>query len=107
MLYRWLIAAGAFVTAFGLFVPGAQAFDESKYPNLKGQWERIGSPRWDDAHAPLTPEYRAVWEATIKDMAQGGQGMDPTYACIPPGMPRIMNVYDPMEIVITPRSPTS
>ena len=103
MLYRWLIAAGAFVTAFGLFVPGAQAFDESKYPNLKGQWERIGSPRWYDAHAPLTPEYRAVWEATIKDMAQGGQGMDPTYACIPPGMPRIMNVYDPMEIVITPK----
>jgi hypothetical protein len=103
MLYRRLIAAGAFVTALGLSVLDAQAFDESKYPSLKGQWERIGSPRWDDAHAPLTPEYRAIWEASLKDMAQGGQGVDPTYTCIPPGMPRIMNVYDPMEIVVTPK----
>jgi hypothetical protein len=105
MSYRCLIAAGTLVAAMiGLSGPGAQAFDESKYPNLKGQWERIGGPRWDDAHAPLTAEYRAIWEESLKDMAQGGQGIDPTYTCIPPGMPRIMNAYDPMEIVVTPRT---
>jgi hypothetical protein len=105
MSYRRLIAAGIVAAAaIGLCGPSAQAFDETKYPNLKGQWERIGGPRWDDAHAPLTPEYRAIWEASLKDMAQGGQGIDPTYTCVPPGMPRIMNAYDPMEIVVTPRT---
>ncbi len=102
MLYRSLIAAGALVAALCASGPGARAFDESKYPSLKGQWERIGSPRWDDAHAPLTPEYKAIYEANLKDMAEGGQGIDPTFTCISPGMPRIMNVYDPMEIVVMP-----
>src|SRR5712671_645044 len=70
----------------------ALAFDQSKYPDLKGRWLRMGSPRWDDANAPLTPEYQAIYQANLKDMAQGGQGIDPTYTCISPGMPRIMNV---------------
>jgi hypothetical protein len=81
---------------------GALAFDQSKYPDLKGQWVRVGSPRWDDDHAPLTPEYQAIYQANLKDMAAGGQGIDPTYTCLSPGMPRIMNVYDPMEVVVTP-----
>jgi len=96
-----LIAVCA-LTAAWIAAPPAHAFDESKYPNLKGQWERIGSPRWDDEHAPLTPEYQAIYKANLKDMAEGGQGIDPTYTCMSPGMPRIMNVYDPMEIVVTP-----
>jgi hypothetical protein len=80
----------------------ARAFDQSKYPDLKGQWERVGSPRWDDDHAPLTAEYQAIFQANLKDMKEGGQGIDPTYTCLSPGMPRIMNAYDPMEIVVTP-----
>jgi hypothetical protein len=82
----------------------AQAFDQSKYPDLKGQWLRVGSPRWDDAHAPLTPEYQAIYQANLKDMREGGQGIDPTYTCLSPGMPRIMNAYDPMEVVVTPNT---
>src|SRR5580704_13548785 len=35
-------------------------------------------------------------------MAKGGQGDDPTYLCVSPGMPRQMSVYEPMEIVVTP-----
>ena len=32
---------------------GARAFDESKYPDLKGQWDRTAPPRWlDHAHRP-------------------------------------------------------
>src|ERR1700732_2098890 len=80
----------------------ALGFDQSRYPDLKGQWLRVGSPRWDDDHAPLTSEYQAIYQANLKDMATGGQGIDPTYTCLSPGMPRIMNVYDPMEIVVTP-----
>ena len=102
MSMRILLIAACALAAACVGAPPAHAFDESRYPNFKGQWERIGSPRWDDEHAPLTPEYKAIFEANTKDMAAGGQGVDPTYTCISPGMPRIMNVYDPMEIVVTP-----
>jgi hypothetical protein len=88
----------------------AQAFDESKYPDWKGQWRRAdpGPPRFDPSkplnaqQAPLTDEYKAVHAASMADQKAGGQGNDPTYTCVPPGMPRIMSIYDPMEIIITP-----
>ena len=92
-------------------VSSAQAFDESKYPDWAGEW-RLGPPtKWDPSkppgrgqEAPLTPEYQAVFEANLADQAAGGQGTDPTYICIPDGMPRAMNVVFPMEIVITPKT---
>ena len=96
------VLAALLLPALLLPESGARAFDQAKYPDLKGQWERIGSPRWDDDHAPLTPEYQAIFQANLKDMKEGGQGIDPTFTCLSPGMPRIMNVYDPMEIVVTP-----
>jgi len=91
---------------------GAQAFDESKYPDWKGQWRRAdpGPARYDpskplrEQQAPLTEEYRAIYAASVADQLAGGQGNDPTYTCLAPGMPRIMNVYDPLEIVITPET---
>ena len=98
-------AAGGSIAllAIALSMTGAQAFDESKYPALKGQWHRIGAPRWaDPAKAPLTAEYRAIYDANVQDQKKGGQGTDPTFTCLPPGMPRVMNVYEPMEIVVTP-----
>jgi hypothetical protein len=90
---------------------GAHAFDESKYPDWSGQW-RLGPPtKWDPTkppgrgqEAPLTPEYQAIFEANLADQAAGGQGTDPTYICIPDGMPRAMNVVFPMEIVILPKT---
>jgi hypothetical protein len=90
---------------------GAQAFDETKYPDWSGQWRRpagVGN-QWDTGRParqqqpPLTPEYWAIYEANLKDQAAGGQGTDPTYTCIPDGMPRAMNVIFPMEIVIQPK----
>jgi len=89
---------------------GAYAFDESRYPDWAGQW-RLGPPtKWDptkppgrEQEAPLTQEYQAIFEANLADQAAGGQGTDPTYICIPDGMPRAMNVVFPMEIVIMPK----
>jgi hypothetical protein len=102
-----MLAAALCVT-----IGGAQAFDDGKYPDLKGQWRRVepGDPtRYDPSkppalgqQAPLTPEYQALFEAGLADMADGGPGLDPSYVCLPPGMPRAMNVYSPMEIVVTP-----
>jgi hypothetical protein len=93
----------------------ADAFDQSKYPDLRGQWVRgrvpgvAGQPSYDPTkrqglaqQAPLKPEFQKVLEANMKEQAVGGQTGDPTYTCLSPGMPRIMNPYGDMEIVITP-----
>src|SRR5258708_26369156 len=110
ILLRRPIVACAILFALCATIASAQAFDEAKYPDWKGQWRRFesgpvkydpGKPRLAQ-EAPLKPEYQAIFEANLKDQAAGGQGIDPTYTCLSPGMPRIMNMYDPMEIVITP-----
>jgi hypothetical protein len=86
----------------------AQILDLGKYPDLAGQWVRIGAPRWDTSkpalaqEAPLTAEYQAIFDAGTRDQAEGGQGTNPTSTCLAPGMPRSMIVYHPMEIVIAP-----
>jgi hypothetical protein len=117
MLNRCSTAAGVLAAALLLISSGASAFDESKYPDLKGQWVRArvpgvtGQPSYDptkrqglEQEAPLKPEFQAILEANIKDQAAGGQRGDPTYTCIAPGMPRIMNPYGEMEFVITPET---
>ena len=100
-LPSWLALA-----ALGLATVGARAADDGKYPDFKGQWERVSSTRWDPGKtnkaAPLTPEYRAIYDANVADMEAGGQGDDPTYRCMAPGMPRDMIAYEPMEVVVTP-----
>src|SRR6202163_1299545 len=103
--------------AAALLTPiGAQAFDDAKYPDLKGQWRRVAVPsgrypgvQYDphrpagpEQQAPLTPEYQAIFEANLADQALGGQAGDPTYRCLSPGMPRIMGPYGEMEIVVLP-----
>jgi hypothetical protein len=104
------LASAAFAAALLTAPTPAQAFDQTPYPDLKGQWRRFevgpvkfdpGKPRLQQG-APLTPEYQAIFEANLRDQDAGGQGIDPTYTCLAPGMPRQMNAYEPMEIVITP-----
>jgi len=108
--YQKSIGAIALAALLWATVGTVQAFDEAKYPDWKGQWRRgdAGGPRYDPSkplnaqQAPLTEEYKAIYAASIADQNAGGQGNDPTYTCVPPGMPRIMSIYDPLEIVITP-----
>src|SRR6267378_3084397 len=101
MAYRGWIATTALTTGLCVLAGGAQAFDESKYPDWKGKWNRVGSPRWVQAgdKAPLTPEYQAVFDWNVADQKAGGMGTEPSWMCLPPGMPRIMNVFESMEIV--------
>ena len=42
--------------------PGAQAFDESKYPDWKGQWRRAdgGPPRYDPSRDTAVVPYWAI-----------------------------------------------
>jgi hypothetical protein len=104
MLQRSTIGAVALAAALSTIPTGARAVDDARYPDLKGQWIRVGAPRWvqPGQKAPLTPEYQAVFEANLGDMASGGQGNVPSWYCLPQGMPMMMNIYDPMEIVVTP-----
>jgi hypothetical protein len=104
------MGTGAFVVALCVVMANAQAQVDSKYPDWSGQWVRIGHGSFDPSkppgrgqQAPLTPEYQAIFETSLADQAQGGQGNDPTVTCIPGGMPRAMIVTQPMEIVITPK----
>jgi len=117
------IGATALAAALLMTIGGAAAFDETKYPDFNGQWRRAGTGgllaggagglRYDESRPPttapdlgqqppLTPEYQAIYEANLADMVRGGQGIDPTYTCLSPGMPRVMIGYSPIEIVVTP-----
>jgi hypothetical protein len=104
---RWCM--GVSVLALGIGLAGivsdarSQIIDLSKYPNMSGGWARSEVYQWARGEKPpLTPEYQAVWEANIADRKTGGNGNDTMYRCFPPGMPRVMHAYSPMEIVITP-----
>jgi hypothetical protein len=107
---RSFIGAIALTAALLMSVAGARAFDDAKYPDLKGQWRPIGGPmRFDGSkpwgpgqEAPLTAEYQVIFEANLADQAAGGQGHDRDFVCLSPGMPRVTNGYGEMEIVITP-----
>jgi len=94
---------------------GAQVIDLGKYPDLKGQWLRpvrgpfVHGPPWDTSkpegpgqQAPLTDEYRAIYEENLADQAAGGPGNWPGTTCRGHGMPAVMVVFQPMEIVILP-----
>jgi hypothetical protein len=113
MNHRIPIGAVMLGIVLGVAMSSAQAFDEAKYPNWKGQWLRsdTGIPRYDPSkpagrgqEPPLTPEYQTIWAASLADLAAGGPGADPASTCIAPGMPRIMNNYEGAEFVITPRT---
>jgi hypothetical protein len=118
MMARSLIGASGFVAALLLTIGSAAAYAESKYPDFNGQWrravavrsERVGAafdpskPFGREEKPPLTAEYQAIYDANLVDMEKGGQGIDPTYRCLSPGMPRVMIPYVGMEFVVTPNA---
>jgi hypothetical protein len=90
-----------------------RAFDDGKYPDLSGAWERTGgaAPRFDTSkprgltqEPPLTPEYMTLYKASLADQEAGGQGDHTVYKCLPWGMPAMMNGYAPLQIVILPET---
>ena len=103
MRFRNSIGATALAAALLTMIGGVAAFDETKYPDLKGQWRRAGTGgllaggagglRYDESkppaltpslgqQPPLTPEYQAIYDENLDDMTKGGQGIDPTYSSV-------------------------
>jgi hypothetical protein len=116
MMDRLTAAAVALAAVFMITV-SAQAFDDAQYPNLKGQWTRaripgVGGQRSFDPtktsgrgqQAPLTPEYQALFEANLVDQANGGYGLTRGWACRTSGLPIMMTLFEPMEIVVLPET---
>ena len=109
-----IVLAAALLMAIG----SAQAFDDSKYPNLKGQWERFvvrglpGQPSHDQTKgwgelqgAPLTPEYQKIFEENVKEQDAGGLGLGADHArCVAAGMPFMMVACRPLEFIVTPET---
>ena len=100
---RRFISVLVFAAALLPGLAAAAALPDSSYPDLRGQWERVGIPNWRPAGTPpLTPANEAAYQANRADMEHGGAGGVISQYCFPQGMPMMMNLYDPMEVVITP-----
>jgi len=92
----------------------ARARDEAAYPDWRGQWLRVDrghGPQFDPSkpagrgqQIPLNPEYQAIFEANLASLASGAQSYNPQLGCLPPGMPRAMILYEPMEVIVTPQT---
>src|SRR5260370_37882139 len=111
MAYQGAIGACVLASALLMTVTASQAFDETKYPDLKGQWRRgpnantagvLGgrfntfdpSKGWCPAQqAPLTPEYQARFEANLANQAAGGQGLGVSYTGASPANARVLHAY--------------
>lgn len=60
----------------------------------------VQTPR--SPHSPLKSPYKERYEAVLADAQRGVVAFDPTAACLPPGMPRMMRMLYGMEILQTP-----
>jgi hypothetical protein len=95
--------------AFGFWATAAAAHDQSKYPDMYGQWMRAHQrSQWDPSkarglaqQAPLTPEYQAIFEENLKALRESRHDVDPQLRCIPAGVPRMMIAYEPLEFIVT------
>src|SRR5437868_6839157 len=117
MSYRTSIGALAFavlcIAGDGVWAQDAAQYDPSRYPDWSGprRWTQTrGGNRYDQykpagrgQQAPLTPEYQALFEAGLKDQAEGGQGANQTFSCTPGGLPREMAGNQGLEFVVTPK----
>jgi hypothetical protein len=109
--------SGATIAATALWTAGVACALEGaqNYPDWKGQWNRAPTgvagqpqPPFDPSkpwgigqEAPFTPEYQAIYEANLADQAAGGPGLNGA-SCRAHGIPMMMNVLGPIEILIEP-----
>lgn len=88
---------------------GTAAYRPKTRRDLTGIWISQGGIGWTpgvppgrNQNPPLTPAYAKMWDTHLANAAAGKPTGDPTAACLPPGMPRIMTMTYPMEITIGP-----
>src|SRR6266481_4679036 len=130
MIFRSSTSAIAVaVIATGVMVSVVQAANDARYPDWKGAWTRWfppgatfepnggftagGQPSHDQTkpwgrgqEAPLTAEYQKIFEDSLADQADGGQGnfFDHAVRCMPGGMPLMTIAFGAMEFIVTPET---
>src|SRR5260370_32076945 len=130
MVRRSTRGIGVGVIATGVMGGGVQAANDARYPDWKGAWTRWfppgstfepnggftagGQPSHDQTkpwgrgqEAPLTPEYQKIFEDSLADQANGGQGnfFDHAVRCMPGGMPLMTMAFGTMAFIVTPETP--
>src|SRR5580704_7787820 len=103
--------ATVFSLALTIVSGSAHTENAATYPDWKGQWYRDNGVQWDPTkpqgrpqQPPLTPEYQAIWEKSLARQESGGGDDNAVVSCLPPGVPRAMIVYEPMEVIIQPET---
>jgi hypothetical protein len=76
--------------------------------DFTGLWQNTGGITWvprvngkpqSTDPPPLTPEYQKIFDKRKEDAKLGKPSGDQTAACLPQGMPRIMTMTYPMEVM--------
>jgi len=77
-------------------------------PDLTGVWSIVSPPERvktvDGKLPPLLPNAKAVYETHLAQAAKGDRSFDGTSRCLPPGLPRLMLVHRPFEILQRPKT---
>ena len=104
-----LILASASLVASAACAATAGVPAQPNVPNWNGVWEREGGILFDPAAGgrtpekpPLTPAYQKRYDAILAMAAAGNPIADPGALCLPAGMPRVMVMTYPMEVLQTP-----
>ena len=97
----WLLPGGPAAAAAP---PKHTALYADATPDISGVWVVTGGVNWDvdKKPPPFTAEYGAIFKQRRDDVRAGRPVYDPTAACLPPGMPRLIISPYPMEIIQTP-----
>src|SRR4051812_23934777 len=93
-----LLAAGAALAALP-----ALAHAQAGHPNFTGVWTITGytgalKPT-DGKPIPFKPEAKAAYDKHLAAAKSGDKSWDPATQCLPEGLPRIMTINEPFEIM--------
>lgn len=109
MMRLGIVLAGLVGTAFLAAMPASAAQPrDAGQPDLTGVWS-IVKPEdvlktEDGKQPPLLPEARTVYEKHQAMAAKGDRSFDMTTRCLPPGLPRLMLIRSPFEILQRPNT---
>jgi hypothetical protein len=98
-----VVRVGLLVAALGAGLGAAHAAP----PDFSGVWFVVHRPHAlktvEGTAPPLTPGARAIYEQHRAAAARGDRSFDGMTRCLPPGLPRLMFVNEPFEILQRPK----
>jgi hypothetical protein len=99
----WITGAFVLIVAFGQ-TPAWAGQAATAVPDITGSWERARDPSIPpQPQPPLKPQYLKEWQAKMQAVreanAKGQPIAERVVACLPDGMPGMMNGPFPMEIL--------